>query len=151
MPMSDAVPNPIARGNVRCGSIASPAEKVTYCQPSYAQSTPIMPRPMPDAIDGVSAGGQNGAGCCRCAPPNAIRTTPITSSAPTLIAVLQFWTSALRRVLRTLIAATIASRAIAVAFCPNGPSATNCWTYDPDGTARVAADPVAITRKNVQP
>ena len=38
------------------------------------------------------------------------------SSAPTLIAVLQFWTSALRLVLRTLIAATMASSATAASF-----------------------------------
>ena len=48
------------------------------------------------------------------------------SSAPTLIAVLQFWTSALRRVLRTLIAATMASSATAASFWPIGPSVTNC-------------------------
>ena len=48
------------------------------------------------------------------------------SSAPTLIAVLQFCTSALRRVLRTLIAATIASSATAASFWPIGPSDTNC-------------------------
>ena len=48
------------------------------------------------------------------------------SSAPTLIAVLQFCTSALPRVLRMLIAATIASSATAVSFSPIGPSEMNC-------------------------
>ena len=73
------------------------------------------------------------------------------SSAPTLIAVLQFCTSALRRVLPTLIAATIASRTTAASFWPIGPSATNCCRYEVDATASAAAEPVAITRKKVQP
>src|SRR3954463_1064581 len=151
MPISDAVPTTIARGNVRCASIASPAEKVTYCQPSYAQSTPIMPSPIPDSSVGVTVAGQIDAVDADTAGRATMSATLMISSAATLIAVLQFWTSALRRVLRTLIAATMASRTMAVAFCPNGPSDTNCWTYDPDATASVAADPVAITRKNVQP
>jgi hypothetical protein len=40
----------------------------------------------------------------------------MTMSAATLIAVLQFWTSALRRVLQTLIAATMASSPSAASF-----------------------------------
>src|ERR1051326_6450398 len=36
------VPATMPRPNVRCGSMVSPAENVTYCQPSYAQSTPII-------------------------------------------------------------------------------------------------------------
>src|SRR2546421_10724998 len=102
MPISDAVPVTIARGRVCCGFVASPAENVTYCHPSYAHNTPIMPRPIPDAIDGVNEGGQNGV-VCRVSPPCARRTALIVRSAPTLIAVLQFCTSPLRRVLRALI------------------------------------------------
>ena len=49
--MSSDVPTPMARGNVRCGSFASPAENVTYCQPSYAHSTPIIAAPTPDSCD----------------------------------------------------------------------------------------------------
>src|SRR5215510_2159137 len=115
MPMSDAVPSTIARGNVRCGFIASPAENVTYCQPSYAHRTPIMPRPIPESSDVVTDSGQNGTDEGG-APCDATRTLLMTSSAPTLIPVLQFWTSALRRVLRTLIAATIASSPTAASF-----------------------------------
>src|SRR5476649_2555931 len=111
MPISDAVPTTIARGNVRCGSMASPAENVTYCQPSYAQSTPIMPRPMPDSSDAEKDDGQNDSPPAGAAGRITISVTLMMSSAPTLIAVLQFWTSALRRVLRTLIAATMASSA----------------------------------------
>ena len=90
------------------------------------------------------------------APPDPARrapmsTTLITSSAPTLIAVLQFCTSALRRVLRTLMAATIASSATDAAFRASGPSATNSCRYDAAATASVAADPGAMTRKNVHP
>src|SRR5687767_10339561 len=40
--MRITVPATIPRGNVRCGLIVSPAENVTNCQPSYAQSTPII-------------------------------------------------------------------------------------------------------------
>src|SRR4051812_36978231 len=101
MPMSDAVPTTIARGNVRCGSIASPAEKVTYCQPSYAQSTPIMPRPMPENCDMVIVAGQNDGDETAAVGRHTIRTALMISSAATFTAVLQFWTSALRRVLRT--------------------------------------------------
>ncbi len=32
--MTSAVPSTMPRGKVRCGFTASPAEKVTYCQPS---------------------------------------------------------------------------------------------------------------------
>src|SRR3954470_19123044 len=149
--MSDAVPTTIARGNVRCGFTASPAENVTYCHPSYAHSTPIMPRPMPDSSDEVTAGGQNAASVEGADPRQAMSAALIISSAPTLIVVLQFWTSALRRVLRTLMAATIARRTTAASFWRAGPSGTNCSRYDPDATASVAAEPVAITRKKVQP
>src|SRR5580765_3275576 len=147
MPTSDAVPITIARGNVRCGLIASPAEKVTYCQPSYAHSTPIMPRPIPESSEVVNDGGQNGAVSAGATRGATTSTALITSSAPTLIAVLQFCTSALPRVLRTLIAATMARSATAVSLWPAGPRVTNCWTYDAEATASVAADPVAMTRK----
>src|ERR1700722_24620 len=40
-----------ARGKVRCGLTVSPALNVTYCQPSYAHSTLIIARPMPDNPD----------------------------------------------------------------------------------------------------
>src|SRR5258706_7719845 len=141
----------IARGNVRCGSIASPAENVTYCQPSYAHNTPIIPSPMPDQSAGVKDAGQIAIEGDAAPRRETMSTALMTSSAPTLSAVLQFCTSALRRVLRTLIAHTSASNAIAVAFWPIGPIDTNCCTYEPEATASVAAEPLAITRKNVQP
>src|SRR6266516_1060791 len=106
----------MARGNVRCGSIASPAEKVTYCQPSYAHRTLIMPRPMPDRSDGVIDSGQNDTALAGGAPCEMTSAVLLISRAPTLIAVLQFWTSSLRLVLRTLIAATMPSSATAVSF-----------------------------------
>src|SRR4051795_3046412 len=124
--MSDAVPTTIARGNVRCGFTASPAENVTYCQPSYAHSTPIMPRPMPDASDGVNAAGQNGAAAEGTGRAATRSPTLMINSAATLIAVLQFWTSALRLVPATLMAATTPSRTTAASFWPTGPSGTNC-------------------------
>jgi hypothetical protein len=49
----------------------------------------------------------------------------MTSSARTLIPVLQFWTFALPRVPRTLITATSAMRRSAKAFAPQGGSETN--------------------------
>src|SRR5688572_32948693 len=56
--MMPAVPRPMAMGRDRRGFDASPAEKVTYCQPSYAQSTEIIAVPAADtiAMDPVSAG-----------------------------------------------------------------------------------------------
>src|SRR5437764_14233948 len=114
MPMSDAVPRTIARGNVRCGLIASPAENVTYCQPSYAHNTPIMPRPIPESSDGVTDAGQNGVASGGAPWLEATSTALMINSAPTLMPVLQFCTSALRLVPRTLIAATTASSATAV-------------------------------------
>ena len=67
--------------------------------------------------------GQNGASAASAARARQTTSTALMiSSAPTLIAVLQFCTSALRRVLRTLIAATIASSATAASFWPIGPS-----------------------------
>src|SRR5256885_17067086 len=151
MKMSDEVPRTIARAKIRCGSIASPAENVTYYHPSYAQRTPIIPRPMPERRAGVIDSGHIAA-----APPDGARraamsTTLIASSAPTLIAVLQFCTSALRRVLRTLMAATLASSATDAAFRACRASATYSCRYDGAATASVAADPGAITRKNVHP
>ena len=38
----------IARGKFFSGSTVSPAAKVTYCQPSYAHSTPIIAVPTPE-------------------------------------------------------------------------------------------------------
>ena len=86
-----------------------------------------MPRPIPESSDGVNDEGQNGSGSGGATRGASTSTTLMISSAPTLIAVLQFWTSALPRVLRTLIAATIARRPTAASFCPIGPSEMNCW------------------------
>src|SRR5262245_24528920 len=102
MATSDAVPMTIARGNVRCGLTASPAENVTYCQPSYAHSTPIMPSPMLDASEGVNASGQNARALVLNPRPDTTSVVDMIRSAPTLMAVLTFCTSALVRVLRTL-------------------------------------------------
>jgi len=60
--------------------------------------------------------GQKGAPADGGAGRHTISTTLITKSAATLIAVLQFWTSALRRVLATLIAATMARSVTAASF-----------------------------------
>src|SRR5919202_4731134 len=99
--MSAAVATAIARGNVRCGSRVSPAENVTYCHPSYAQSTAIVATPIPDASDGVSDAGQPSryTGAPR---PNTISARLNRVSVPTFAPVVQFCTVALLRVPRTL-------------------------------------------------
>ncbi len=42
------------RAKVRCGSAASPAEFVTFCQPSYAHRTPSSATPAADSEAGAS-------------------------------------------------------------------------------------------------
>src|SRR5881227_2921281 len=49
---------PMPNGKTRCGSFVSPAEKVTYCHPSYAHKTPIIARPTPAKSDPFHAAGQ---------------------------------------------------------------------------------------------
>ena len=104
--MTTAVPATIARGKMRCGSRVSPAEKVTYCHPSYAQSTAIMAAPTPERSENApgapaAAGAATGAAEPR---PTAISTTAIPASATSFTPVVQFWTCALCRTPRTLIA-----------------------------------------------
>src|ERR1043166_8428751 len=102
--MSPIVATVIARGNVRWGSRASPAENVTYCQPSYAQRVAIIAAPTPAASD-VAARGENAPGAVAAACPRERRIALKASSPPTLAPVIQFWTLALRRVPATLMAA----------------------------------------------
>src|SRR5262245_25436550 len=111
------------RAKVRCGSIVSPAEKVTYCQPSYAHSTPIIPvtRPLNSAID-VDA-GHHATGAW---PPGlaAISVTASSTITPALIVVATPWTSALRLVPRTFSAVTTTIVATEAARDPAGDSGT---------------------------
>src|SRR4051794_4702336 len=107
MPISAADPARKARGKLRCGLMVSPALKVAYCQPSYAQSTLIIARPKPDAQS--PALKCTGPGRADGDPfPNTSRAAPISKMAATLIAVVTFCRLALPRVLRTLIAAMTA-------------------------------------------
>jgi hypothetical protein len=83
--------------------------------------------------------------------PAAIRTTLMTRIAPTLIAVVQFCMSALRRVPTALITASAAIIATATAFAATGDRSTNSRRYAVKATARVATVAVPITRKSAQP
>src|SRR6185295_3900129 len=111
------------RANVRCGSIVSPAEKVTYCQPSYAHSTPIIPvtRPLNATIEMCSGHHATGA-----RPPGlaAINVTASSTITPALIVVATPWTSALRLVPRTFSAVTSAIITTDVTRDPAGDSGT---------------------------
>ena len=75
-----------------------------------------MPRPMPERSGRVNDAGQNEAPAAGAARRETRSTTLMISRAPTLIAVLQFWTSALPLVLRTLMAETRPSSATAASF-----------------------------------
>src|SRR5258708_21920407 len=102
------------RGKLRFASTASPAENVTYCQPSYAQSTAIIASPSPAATE---PGGPEGP--CVSAEldqpfPKTSSTTLITTIAPALSAVLKSCTFALARVPRTLMALTTTTIATAM-------------------------------------
>ena len=97
----------IARGNVRCGSFASPAENVTYCQPSYAHSTPIIATPKPAAREPLGA-SMGVVGSPAPPLPRSVSTTLRRNSTPNLAPVVQFCTVALPRVPRMLISATTA-------------------------------------------
>ena len=141
----------IARGKVRCGSRVSPAEKVTYCQPSYAHNTPIIAVPNPVRSDGVTDDGQRVAAASRCGCPNTISPIPITSSAPTFSAVIQFCSVELSRVPRTLIAAVSAITPIATTREATSPIGRICARYPENATASVAMDPLAMTKKLVHP
>ena len=82
------------RGKTRCASRVSPAEKVTYCHPSYAQSVPSMARPMPERRLPLRSPGHSG--CPSEKPrPVAVSATLMTRIAITLIAVDHPWTLAL--------------------------------------------------------
>ncbi len=76
----------------------------------------------------------------------------ISSSAPTLIAVLQFCTAAPWRVPRTLTAATAAMTTTAATLPATGPRFTSWGRYRvPNATERVAIEPLPITKNIAQP
>src|SRR5437879_1148353 len=135
----------IARGKTRCGSRVSPAENVTYCQPSYAPSTPIIAAAAPVKTELVARGGQAAADPCA-PPPHEISAPPISSRPHTLAAVVQFSSIALCRVPRTFTAAIamiISTDRIRAAAGPTGRS----WPrYPATATASLAIEPLAITR-----
>src|SRR5262245_4727923 len=110
----------MARGKVRCGLDVSPAENVAYCQPSYAHSTPIIPNPIPDKSASEKCSGHIIPALEDQPRPFASNTALIINNAATLIPVLQFCTSELRRVLNTLSAATTASISTAAIFASSG-------------------------------
>ena len=125
MPISTAVPAMIARGNVRCASRASPAEKVTYCHPSYAHSTPIIASPTPESRPGVNDSGQT------CTPPeNPVprvnNAALITRMAIVFSPVLQFCTLEPWRVPRTFTAAITTITSTAITFDIVGVTVMNC-------------------------
>src|SRR5262245_32095366 len=119
---SAAVPSTIPRGNVRCGSRASPAENVSHCQPSYAHSTPIIAPPALASRPPLTLSGQSRPGP---ASPNINSTTPSSTSAPLLTSVATFCTSALVRVPTTFSAATTAISASENALFPSSESVTS--------------------------
>src|SRR5439155_17827424 len=105
----------------------SPAENVTYCHPSYAQSTPIMlvTPALTVAIEKCS-----GHQIFECAPrpPVAINSTDRSTMTPAFNDVETPWTSALFRVPRILRPVTTAIMSSATLDDPAGDSGTKTLT-----------------------
>src|SRR5919197_3913178 len=148
--MSSAVPTTMPRPNVRCGSAVSPAENVTYCQPSYAQSTPIIPviAPLTSAIE-KCCGHQSSL--CTERLLMATSSNASTMITPPFTTVATPCTSALWRVPRTLTAVTTAIIATEKALDAAAESGTNTPTYRGNAAASVAIDPLPMTRNIVHP
>src|ERR1043166_5369450 len=103
-----------------------------------------MAAPTPAASD-VAARGGNAPGAVAAACPRERRIALKASSPPTLAAVIQFWTLALRRVPATLMAAATAMRATETPWGGRPPRGAA------NATARVATDPLEMTAKLAQP
>src|SRR5580765_5683949 len=138
------------RPNVRCGSTVSPAENVTYCQPSYAHSTPII---AVIALTNVLAVGNvtNPEPWCGRPGDAAISTIARITMTPTFNAVATPCTSALSRVPRMFSAVTAAIITTAAPADPAGESGMNTVAYRGNAAASVASDPLPMTRNIVQP
>src|ERR1043166_5320562 len=109
-----------------------------------------MAAPTPAASD-VAARGGNAPGAVAAACPRERRIALKASSPPTLAAVIQFWTLALRRVPATLMAAATAMRATETTWGGRPPRGTMPPRYPENATARVATDPLEMTAKLAQP
>ena len=138
------------RANVFCGSTVSPAENVTYCQPSYAQSTPIIPVTAPLNVAKEKWSGHQ---IPVWAAPRAVKISTADSRTitPALMAVATPCTLALCRVPRILSSATTKIRTIATTLAAAGDSGTNTLRYLGKAAPSVASDPLPITRNIVQP
>ena len=138
------------RPKMRRGSTVSPAENVTYCQPSYAHRTPIMPVIAPLS---VASDTRSGHQMFWRVPPGLIAISAIASSTitPALSAVATPSTSALRRVPRTFSTVTAAIISTATPFAADGDNGTNTLTYRGNAAPSVASDPLPMTRNIVQP
>src|SRR6266480_3718922 len=140
MPTSAIVPATMPRANVRCGSSVSPAENVTYCQPSYAQSTPIMPVIPALSVDREKWSGHHTVSCAP-GPPFAINTTASSTITPAFSNVATPWTSALCRVPRILIAETITIMSNGTIRDVSGDNGTKTLKYLGNAAPSVASDP----------
>src|SRR5438132_467647 len=150
MPTSSAVPTTMPRPKMRWGSTVSPAENVTYCHPSYAHSTPIMPVTAPLSVDIDTRSGHQ---TFWCVPLELIAISASASSTitPALSAVATPCTSALRRVPRTFSTVTATIINTATPFAAAGDNGTNTLTYLGNAAPSVASDPLPMTRNIVQP
>ena len=96
---------------------------MTYCQPSYAHSTPIIPVIIPLTIPSETCAGHQST--ARDVSGRAtMNTTASTTMTPTLSDVVTPCTLALRRVPSTLMAVTSAIMPSDTAFDPAGDSET---------------------------
>src|SRR5215216_1776382 len=146
-----SVPIKKARGKLRCGFMISPALNVPYCQPSYAHKTLTIARPKPEASEPFIAAGQMLAPAPSNPCPHQSNAALIRTMAVTLMAVVQFCTSALVRVPRTLTAVTTTIIASETAFAASGDMGTTVLRLSLKATASVATVPALIAKKSVHP
>ena len=94
--------------------------------------------------------GQNGAAAIGDAGCDTTSTALMISSAPTLIAVLQFWTSALPRAAH-VDRGDDGEQGDCGQLLAEWAERDELLEIEVEATASVAAEPVAMTRKKVQP
>lgn len=123
-PTSTAVPRISPAGKARCGSRVSPAENVTHCHPSYAQSTPTTAAPTPESSDGAGRPSAGTALPSTPAWPNARSTAASATRAPAFTAALAFCTLALSRAPATFTAAMTTIIVTAAIRAPAPPMGT---------------------------
>src|SRR5690606_20288648 len=130
-------------GNAFCGLIVSPAENVTYCQPSYAHSTAITAIPAAASMDvdatllaaSAPAAVTAPAAAAASGSPYAMSAMLSSTIAPTLNAVIHVCTAVLLRAPQTLMHTTakILAGAATVGIGPG--SGTSCPRYPVAATA----------------